>query len=77
MDVVLAAPRVDSRRDQRQGQSSSSRRTASSIDEVVLRDVRFTDQFGKAIEAKQIALAIGRADEVRAREGSSAKPSAR
>jgi prohibitin 2 len=25
------------------------------IDEVVLRDVRFTDQFGKAIEAKQIA----------------------
>lgn len=25
------------------------------IDEVVLRDVRFTDEFGKAIEAKQIA----------------------
>ena len=25
------------------------------VDEVVLRDVRFTDQFGKAIEAKQIA----------------------
>jgi regulator of protease activity HflC (stomatin/prohibitin superfamily) len=25
------------------------------IDEIVLRDVRFTDQFGKAIEAKQIA----------------------
>jgi regulator of protease activity HflC (stomatin/prohibitin superfamily) len=25
------------------------------IDEVVLRDVRFTEQFGKAIEAKQIA----------------------
>lgn len=25
------------------------------IDEVVMRDVRFTDQFGKAIEAKQIA----------------------
>jgi regulator of protease activity HflC (stomatin/prohibitin superfamily) len=46
------------------------------IDEIVLRDVRFTDQFGKAIEAKQIAQQS--AEQMKyVLEKSSARPSGR
>ena len=39
------------------------------IDEVVLRDVRFTEQFSEGDRGQADRAAVGRADEVRAREG--------